>query len=562
MKLFDNNSVQRQIQDPHTKSLLDKTIKFFRDKGLEQIKKDDSEGVWYEDFLNFIKENKVFYHFLGAPLQGESDEESRFDMWQNSEMNELLGYYGLCYWYCWQVSILGLGPIWMSKNEKVKSRAKALLKEGGVFAYGLSEKDHGADIYSTEMKLFPQKDGTYHALGKKYYIGNGNCAALISVFGKIDGSDEFVFFVVSSNHKNYQCLKKINTSGVRQAFVSEFSLENYPITEDDILCRGKEAFSTALNTVNVGKFQLGFASIGIATHALHESIQHASSRILYGKPVTDFVHVRKLFIESYCRLTAMKLYGQRACDYLRHASQSDRRYLLFNSIMKMKVTSEGEKTVGKLHEIIAAKGFEQDTYFEMAIRDCPMLPKLEGTVHVNIALINKFLKNYFFSSQDYPEVPIADKPKHDQYLFEQDSRKMETTEFPDFLKVYQGISTKQVKKFEDQVKTFRQFLKDAGPSKDQQQNVDFMLSLGEMFSLAVYSQLILENVKLLGIDEGLTKGIYNVLIKDFAHYALAMTLNFEVSKEQEEFLQKILSCKPVFDDSEKMIWENHIAGLA
>ena len=33
----------------------------------------------------------------------------------------------------------------------------------------------------------------------------------------------------------------------------------------------------------------------------------------------------------------------------------------------------------------------------MAARDIRALPKLEGTVHVNMALIVKFMANYFFN---------------------------------------------------------------------------------------------------------------------------------------------------------------------
>ena len=50
----------------------------------------------------------------------------------------------------------------------------------------------------------------------------------------------------------------------------------------------------------------------------------------------------------------MKLCGMRVADYMKTASDADRRYLLFNPIVKMKVTSQGEKVVGMLHEIIAA----------------------------------------------------------------------------------------------------------------------------------------------------------------------------------------------------------------
>ena len=100
-------------------------------------------------------------------------------------------------------------------------------------AFGLSEREHGADIYSSEMKLYPQGDGTYLANGNKYYIGNGNVASIVTVFGKIDGTDEYVFFVVDSAHPNYECVKNIIDSN--QQYVAEFNLHDYPITDEDIL---------------------------------------------------------------------------------------------------------------------------------------------------------------------------------------------------------------------------------------------------------------------------------------------------------------------------------------
>ena len=54
---------------------------------------------------------------------GYGDADARWDTWRICEFNEILGFYGLAYWYTWQVSILGLGPIWMSKNEALKRKA-------------------------------------------------------------------------------------------------------------------------------------------------------------------------------------------------------------------------------------------------------------------------------------------------------------------------------------------------------------------------------------------------------------------------------------------------------
>ena len=99
----------------------------------------------------------------------------------------------------------------MSPNEEAKRKAAALLRDGVVFALGLSERAHGADIYATEMALTPQPDGAYRANGEKYYIGNGNMAPIVSTFGKIAGR-----MTTSSSprlrHRSYELIRNITDS--------------------------------------------------------------------------------------------------------------------------------------------------------------------------------------------------------------------------------------------------------------------------------------------------------------------------------------------------------------
>ena len=171
--------------------------------------------------------------------------------------------------------------------------------------------------------------------------------------------------------------------------------------------------------MNIDKYNLDWASIGICTHALYEALTHANNRVLYGSPVTDMSHVRNMFVDAYCRLVSMKLFALRAADYMRSASREDRRYLLFNPMVKMKVTTQGEDVINLMWDAIAAKGFEKDTYFGQAAVDIRALPKLEGTVHVNIALIVKFMANYFFNPGQFPEVERQDQPRNDDFLFDQ-----------------------------------------------------------------------------------------------------------------------------------------------
>ena len=196
---------------------------------------------------------------------------------------------------------------------------------------------------------------------RKYYIGNGNEAEMVSTLGKIkDGTDDYTFFVTNFRHKAYELKKNVVS---HQQYVSSFELHDYPITEDDILSRGSQAWDSSLNTVNIGKFNIGPGSIGITEHCFYEAVTHAANRILYGKPVTDMSHVQKNFMDAWLRIVGMKLYQRRATDYFRNANANDRRYLLYNPTSKMKVTLQAEEVVNLLWEVIAAKGFEKDTYF-------------------------------------------------------------------------------------------------------------------------------------------------------------------------------------------------------
>ena len=104
----------------------------------------------------------------------------------------------------------------MSGNEKVKQNTARLLDEGGIFAFGLSERAHGADLYSSEMMLTPLAEGKYVADGGKYYIGNANEAAYVSTFAKNSETDEYVFFVADPRAENYDLIKNtVDWSGVR-----------------------------------------------------------------------------------------------------------------------------------------------------------------------------------------------------------------------------------------------------------------------------------------------------------------------------------------------------------
>ncbi len=555
--LLNPKKHNRYYPDERSREVMFKTIQFFESKGKMKLKADDRECVWYADFLDFQKKEKIFTTLLTPSTYGGQD--CRWDTWRNCEFNEILAFYGLGYWYTWQVSILGLGPIWQSENEGMKRKAASLLDGGEVFAFGLSERQHGADIYSTEMSLALQPDGAYFANGEKYYIGNGNLAPMVSTFGKIVPSGEYVFFVADYRQTGYDLIRNVTHS---QSYVATFTLKDYQITEAEILSKGQAAWDAALNTVNIGKYNLGWGSIGICTHAFYEAIHHAAYRKLYGMPVTDFPHVKMMFTEAYTRLVAMKLFTLRAADYMRAASPEDRRYLLYNPVVKMKVTTQGEQVINLLWDVIAARGFEKDMYFEMATRDIRALPKLEGTVHVNIALIVKFMANYFFFPKDYPELSRQDAPKNDDFLFRQGPAKgLGKIQFHDFSAVFERHSLPNVRVFAEQVNIFKAMLAQATPTEVQAKDTDFLLTLGETFTTVVYAQLILENVDIYSIGDDLVDQIFDFMVRDLSGFALKLYSQPSTTREQMEFCQKIIKRPEVDAVRFSHVWEEQVYPL-
>jgi acyl-CoA dehydrogenase len=551
-RLFNPATYDGSEFDSETQRVLRATIDWFEAKGKARLLAESHTDEWYSDFIEFLARERVFALLLTPARDADDAPGKRWDTARNAVFNEILGFYGLPYWYAWQVTILGLGPIWQSENDAARARAGRLLNEGAVFAFGLSEREHGADIYSTDMILTPDGDGGFRASGGKYYIGNGNVAAMVSVFGRrsdVDGPDGYVFFAADSAQPAY---KLINNVVHGQLYVSAFDLDEYPVRAEDVLHVGPEAFDAALNTINVGKFNLGFCAIGLAEHSFYETVTQAENRILFGKRVTEFGQVRRILCESYARLLAAKLYGSRAVDYVRCASREDRRYLLFTPIAKMQVTTESERIVRLLAEVISAKGFERDSYFELAKAWIDGLPKLEGTVHVNRALALKFVPQYLFGTAELSTPPVRKDAADDAFLFDQGpTRGLGKIAFPDWRPVFDRLAAiPNVAVFRQQANGLVALLREAPLTAEQMSgDLDFQQSLSQLFTLIPYAQLILEQAQIDEVTPDIVDLVFETLVRDFS--ATAIELHGKESSTDAQQAWALANVRKPVIDSER-----------
>jgi acyl-CoA dehydrogenase len=551
-RLFNPATYDGSEFDFETQRVLRATIDWFEAKGKARLLAESHTDEWYSDFIDFLARERVFALLLTPARDADDAPGKRWDTARNAVFNEILGFYGLPYWYAWQVTILGLGPIWQSENDAARARAARLLNEGAVFAFALSEREHGADIYSTDMILTPDGDGGFRASGGKYYIGNGNVAGMVSVFGRrrdVEGPDGYVFFAADSADPAYKLIMNVVRG---QLYVSAFDLDEYPVRAEDVLHVGPEAFEAALNTINVGKFNLGFCAIGLAEHSFYETVTQAENRILFGKRVTEFGQVRRILCESYARLLAAKLYGSRAVDYVRCASREDRRYLLFTPITKMQVTTESERIVRLLAEVISAKGFERDSYFELAKTWIDGLPKLEGTVHVNRALTLKFVPQYLFGKAELSTPPVRKDAADDAFLFDQGpTRGLGKIAFPDWRPVFDRFAAvPNVAVFPEQADALVALLNEAPLTPEQMSaDLDFQQSLSQLFTLIPYAQLILEQAQIDEVPPDIVDLVFETLVRDFS--ATAIELHGKESSTDAQQAWALANVRKPVIDSER-----------
>jgi len=248
---------------------------------------------------------------------------------------------------------------------------------------------------------------------------------------------------------------------------------------------------------------------------------------------------------------------------MRAASEHDKRYLLFNPIMKMKVALQGEETLEMLFDIIAAKGFEKDTYFEQAVIEIRGYPKLEGTRHVNMALIAKLIPNYFFNPGSFPEVGRRNGGENDDFLFRQGPTKgYGKVQFHDYNIAYSTRNLPNVNVFREQIEAFKGFLIASGAGlAGQMMDFDYLLAVGELFTLVAYGQLIIESANMEKVDDAVLNQMFDVYVRDFSRYAMTLASKPSNSPEQRSACEKAYRYPVANPDEYEKVISGHVYSL-
>ncbi|WP_060880996.1 acyl-CoA dehydrogenase family protein [Streptomyces scabiei] len=339
-------------------------------------------------------------------------------------------------------TLLGAAPTWVAGRPEQAARLAERVRAGEPVCWGLTERDHGADLLAGELTATPDEtaQAAAHAgaggtastatttatatatadrtrpdhitgapggtearaprgwllTGEKWLINNATRAGLACVLARTDpagGPRGFSLFLVDRGQLPegaWRNLPKVATHGIRGADISGFALDGAPVPADALVGEEGDGIPVVLKTLQLTRIACTALSLGAAAHALRLARDFAAGRELYGRRLADVPHVRRILGRAAAHaLTAeaVSLLSARSVHTLPGELSA------ISAITKAYVPTVTQETLGSLGELLGVRGFLTSPPgggFAKLERDHRICGIFDGSTAVNrAALLNQ-----------------------------------------------------------------------------------------------------------------------------------------------------------------------------
>src|ERR1700693_3665281 len=195
---------------------------------------------------------------------------------------------------------LGTASISLYGSDEIKAKYLPPVRDGRhIAAFALSEPEAGSDV--SALATTATKDGPAHVRidGLKTWISNGGIADHYVVFvrtGEAPGAKGLSAFLVDAHTPVLSVVERIEVIAPHPLATLSFDAVRVPLASR--LGLEGEGFKVAMATLDVFRPTVGAAALGFARHALHESIERAATRKLFGAPLGELQMTQAAIAES------------------------------------------------------------------------------------------------------------------------------------------------------------------------------------------------------------------------------------------------------------------------
>ena len=288
---------------------------------------------------------------------------------------------------------LGTGSISLYGTGDLKARYLPRVCDGkAIAAFALSEPEAGSDVSALAMTAKPDGNAHVRLDGTKTWISNGGIADFYVVFartGEGPGAKGLSAFVVDADTPGFSIAERIEVIAPHPLATLKFDNVRVPVANR--LGAPGEGFKVAMATLDIFRSTVGAAALGFARRALHESIERAATRKLFGAPLGDLQMTQGALADSLTEVDAAALLVYRAA-YVKDSGAA--RVTSEAAMAKMFATEAAQRVIDRAVQLFGGLGVTKGVKVEELYREIRALRIYEGATEVQkIVIAREALKN-------------------------------------------------------------------------------------------------------------------------------------------------------------------------
>ena len=299
---------------------------------------------------------------------------------------------GLCD-FAFAMQGLGTASISLFGSPALKARYLPPVRDGrAIAAFALSEPEAGSDVAA--LAATAKADGASHVRidGIKTWISNGGIADHYVVFarsGEAAGAKGLSAFVVDADTPGLSVAERIEIIAPHPLATLRFDGVRVPL--GNRLGAPGDGFKVAMATLDVFRSTVGAAALGFARRALHETVERAASRKLFGAPLAELQMTQAAIAESASEVDASALLVYRAAWT---KDQGAARITREAATAKMFATEAAQRVIDRAVQLHGGFGVTKGVKVEELYREIRALRIYEGATEVQkVVIARELLKN-------------------------------------------------------------------------------------------------------------------------------------------------------------------------
>ncbi|MDB4941462.1 MAG: Butyryl-CoA dehydrogenase [Labilithrix sp.] len=281
---------------------------------------------------------------------------------------------------------LGSHPILLAGEGTRRADVLAEVVSGTrVCAFALTEPEAGSDVAS--MRCVARRDGDDWVLdGEKVYISNVGIAHHYVVFANADperGRKGISAFLVDAKADGL-VLAPVPMSVDHP--LGRLTMKGCRVPAGALLGEVGHGLRLALGTLDVFRTSVGAAAVGMARRALDEAIERTTTRVQFGKPLSEQQLTQAALADMATDLDAARLLVMRAAWEKDHPGNDVRASATSVAMAKMFATEAAQRIIDRAVQLFGGAGVT-DSVVDRLYREIRPLRIYEGTTEIQKLII-------------------------------------------------------------------------------------------------------------------------------------------------------------------------------